>query len=53
MTAAESNSGVVRILEEGVVALNEEGKEVLIERDTIINAFGMCPNKELAEYRQK
>jgi len=39
---------VVRITDEGVVAVNKEGNEVLIKGDTIINAFGMVPNKELA-----
>lgn len=39
---------VVRVTDKGVAAVNKEGREVLIEGDTIINAFGMLPNKELA-----
>ena len=40
---------VVEISKNGVKAITKEGKEVFIEGDTMVAAFGMKPNNSLAE----
>lgn len=47
----ESYTGhkVTEISSDGVKAITKEGKEVFIEGDTIVAAFGMKPNNALAE----
>ncbi len=39
---------ITEINEKGVVAVDAEGNEKLIEADTVISAFGMRPNSDLA-----
>jgi len=40
---------VIEITSDGVKALTKDGKEVFIEGDTIVAAFGMKPNNTIAE----
>lgn len=40
---------IVRITDKGVAALNKQGEEVAVEGETVVSAFGMLPNKDLAD----
>lgn len=40
---------IARITDKGVIATNKDGEEVFIEGDTVITAFGLIPNNDIAK----